>query len=150
MGADFIGCLVPITRTREEAVEVLRTLDEDSIKRALYNTNLDSEWAEDGDDDDEGVFWSFPEDGGEPTLIMKNIVRELETYVNIVYDIAEDKHRVASWFRHDEVLFVVTGGLSWGDSPDFYDEMSIVYFLGVTYDPTMELTWVKRAVPDEA
>ena len=148
MGADFIGAVVPITRTREEALEVLRTLSEDSIKLALHNTTLDSEWAVEGDDDDEGVFWSFPDDGGEPTLIMKNIIKELEKYIHIVYDIVGDKHRVASWFRHDEALFAVTGGLSWGDTPEFVDEMTIVYFLGVTYDPTMELTWVKRPVPE--
>jgi hypothetical protein len=137
MGADFINATVPISRTRAEAIQALHELSNESIALALYNTNLDSEW----DDDEE--FWSFPEDA-DPQIKRDAIMPELEKYVNITFDIAEDKHRVASWFRHDDILFVSAGGLSWGDTPEFVDELSIVYFLGVTYDPNKKLAWIDR------
>lgn len=143
MGADYIGAFVPVTRSREEALDVLRSLPNDSIERALRNTNLDSEWDDglDSEWDDGKTFWIFPDDG--PAYINREtMIPELEKYVHIVYDIVEGKCRVASWVRHDDVLFVIAGGLSWGDIPDFVDELTIVYFLGVTYDPTKELTWV--------
>lgn len=137
MGADFIGASVPISRTRAEAITALHKLSDESIVLALSNTHLDSEW-----DDDH--FWEFPEDG-DPQIKRDTLLPELEKYVNIAYDIAEDKHRVASWFRHDDIKFVIAGGVSWGETPDFVDELSIVYFLGVTYDPNKELAWVERA-----
>lgn len=139
MGADFIGAIVPISRSRAEALRVLHELPDESIVRALSNTNLDPEW-----DDDH--FWDFPKDG-DPQIKRDTLLPELEKYVNIAYDIAEDKHRVASWFRHDDILFVIAGGVSWGDTPEFVDELSIVYFLGVTYDPTKELVWADRSEP---
>ena len=137
MGADFYGTVVPISRTREEAIEALHALSDTSIFVALYNTHLDFEW------DDNEQFWSFPE-GDEPQIKRDTLLPELEKYVNIAYDISEDKHRVATWFRHDDIRFVVAGGLSWGDTPDFVDELSIVYFLGVTYDPNKQLAWIDR------
>lgn len=144
MGADFIGCFVPMTRSQEEAVEVLRSLPDESIIRAIEDTNLDWRW------DDDEHFWTFSDDDEtDPTLNRENMLKELEGYVQIAYDILRDRHRVASWFSHDDVRFIVTGGLSWGETPDFYDELNILYHLGVTYDPTMELTWVRRPVPTE-
>ena len=136
MGADYIGATVPISRTRAEALRVLHELPDETIVLALMNTHLDSEW-------DNETFWDYPEDG-DPQIKRDTLLPELEKYVNIAYDIAEDKHRVASWFRHDDILFVVAGGTSWGDTPEFVDELSIVYFLGVTYDPMKELVWADR------
>ncbi|MGA0847937.1 MAG: hypothetical protein ACO395_04700 [Pontimonas sp.] len=136
MGADFIGASVPIYRTRDEAIKALHELNDEAIKLALHNTNLDPEF-------DDGTFWSI-DDNGELQMIRETLIPELEKCVHITYDVAEDKHRVAAWFRHDDVKFAVAGGLSWGDTPDFVDELSIVYFLGVTYDPTKKLAWVDR------
>lgn len=137
MGADFIHGACPISRTREEAIEALHSLSDADISLALYNTNLDSEW------DDGEEFWSFPE-GDEPQIKREAIMPELEKYVNIAYDISEGKYRVATWMRHDDIRFVIAGGLSWGETPDFVDELSIVYFLGVTYDPNKQLAWIDR------
>lgn len=135
MGADFIGSFVPVSRSLPQALEALHALSDAQIKSALHNTNLDSEW------DDGETFWVFADDG-DPQINREALMPELEKYVRIVYDVVDDNYRVASWFRHDDVLFACTGGLSWGDTPDLVDEMGIVYFLGVTYDPTKKLAWV--------
>jgi hypothetical protein len=136
MGADFVGATVPISRTRHQAIKALHELTDEAITLAVRNTNLDPEF-------DDGHFWSF-DDNGEPQMIRETLIPELEKYVHITYDVAEDKHRVASWFRHDDVKFAVAGGLSWGDTPDFVDELSVVYYLGVTFDPMKKLAWVDR------
>jgi len=136
MGADFIGASVPVSRTRDEAIKALHELNDEAIKLALRHTNLDPEF-------DDGTFWSF-DDNDEPQMIRETLIPELEKCVHITYDVLEDNHRVASWFRHDDVKFAIAGGLSWGDTPDLVDELSIAYFLGVTYDPTKELAWVDR------
>ena len=139
MGADFIGGFVPVSRTRDEALTALRGMSDEAILNAIYNTHLDPEFTNEDffvwDDDDNGIVG----------INREVFMPELEGVVNITYDIAEDKHRLASWVKHDDITFVIAGGASWGDTPEFVDEVSLCYFLGVTYDPNKELAWVDKS-----
>lgn len=136
MGADFIGGFVPVSRTRDEAITALHELSDEAILNAIYNTHLDPEFA-----DEDFFIWSESNVDG---INRETLMPELESVVNITYDILDDKHRLASWVKHDDITFVIAGGATWGDTPEFVDELSLCYFLGVTYDPNKQLAWVER------
>lgn len=138
MGADFIGGFVPVSRTRDEALTALRGMSDEAILNAIYHTHLDPEFADEN-------FFTFDEFTDEVIGINREtLMSELEGVVNITYDIAEGKHRLATWVKHDDITFVIAGGASWGDTPEFVDEVSLCYFLGVTYDPDKQLVWADR------
>jgi len=138
MGADFIGGFVPVSRTRDEALTALRGMSDEAILNAIYHTHLDPEFANED-------FFTLDEFTDEVIGINREtLMPELEGVVNITYDIAEGKHRLASWVKHDDITFVIGGGASWGDTPEFVDEVSLCYFLGVTYDPDKQLVWADR------
>jgi len=138
MGADFIGGFVPVSRTRDEALTALRGMSDEAILNAIYHTHLDPEFADEN-------FFTFDEFTDEVVGINREtFMPELEVAVNATYDILDDKHRLASWVKHDDITFVIAGGSTWGDTPEFVDELSLCYFLGVTYDPNKQLAWVER------
>jgi hypothetical protein len=136
MGADFIGTIVPIRRTRDEAIKALHELNDEAITMALRHTHLDPEF-------DDGHFWSF-DDNGEPQIIRETLIPELEKYVHITYDVAEGRYRMGGVARIDDVYFAIAGGPSWGDTPDYFDELEVTSFLGVTVDQGEYLTFVSR------
>lgn len=138
MGMDFVGAVVPITRTRKEAIEELHKLSDERIIESLRDTNYESSFFEE--------LYTWPEDNdyaSEPTGINREVMmKELETLINVVYDIHDGNVRGAMWFRFGEVSFVFAGGESWGDSPEYFDEVSVVSLLAVTYDESKTLAWV--------
>jgi hypothetical protein len=134
MGADFFHIAVPVTKTREEALASLQLLtDEQLISRLSYGA-LHLE-------DEEEPYFDIDEND-DATLNREAVLERCVEAVNITYDVAEDRHRVASSMRIDDCLFAVAGGLSWGDSPDYFDDLCIAYELMVTFDSSKQLKWV--------
>lgn len=136
MSMDFIGAVVPITRTREEAIEALHKLSDERIMESLKDTNYDASFSEE--------LYTWPDSlSSEPTGINREaMMKELEQLINVVYDIHDGKVRGAMWFRFGEASFVFAGGQSWGDAPEYFDEVSITSLLAVTYDESKTLAWV--------
>lgn len=137
MGADFIGIAVPITRTRQEALAKLEELSlEEVVSRLGENSVFGFDIASGGYD------LHYDDDTHQPVLDKDAIMEGCRKYVNVAYDVAEGKVRGAGYTRIGECWFAMAGGLTWGDSPEFYDELEIAYSLGVTYDDTKTLKWV--------
>lgn len=137
MGADFIGIAVPITRTRQEALAKLEELSLDEVvSRIGENSGFGFDIASGGYD------LHYDDDTHKPVLDKDAIMNACRKYLNDTYDVAEGKVRTAGWTRIGDCQFVLAGGVSWGDAPEFYDELEIAYSLGVTYDDAKTLKWV--------
>ena len=139
MGADFVGVFVPVSRNETEALDRLHAMTDSEIIEALQQTNLAWEY-------DEGDLYVFDDEQVKPTGINRTAMMEvLEEYVKLTYRILRNEERYASWFRQDDATFVLAGGLSWGDAPEFVSELEIVVDLGVTYDKSKKLAWVDKS-----
>lgn len=140
MGADWVGWVTPISRTREEALALLDAMSiEEIIER---NREFDTVLYHDIED---GVFDVETEEG-EYAPDLAQVRSRCREAVNIAYDCAEGQHRLASYFRFGkkgEVLLAVAGAPSWGDTPEFVDDLQIADALRVTYDDTKTLDWVE-------
>lgn len=142
MGADWVGYAVPIARPRDEALSLLDAMPIDEIvkRNDEFGTVLAMN-IEDGDYDIEH---------GDIILLDDAQVRSrCREAVNIAYDCAEGKYRLASWVKQSETLFAIAGGASWGDTPEYVDDLCIADALRVTYDETKELRWVDKAVHED-
>ena len=142
MGADFIHVAVPITRTRDEALASLRAMSNETLIDKLTYGTL---YLEDSGDtwlmtDDDGEI--INDENGNPILNRADLIARCEEAINITYDSAEDRYRLAGSMRINDCVFAVGGGASWGDSPDYFDDLCIAYELGVTYDESKQLKWV--------
>lgn len=129
MGADLSFAVVPITRPREEALSLLQGMSDDTLLDKIRYTHLD------GDD-------SFYDDDG--NLVRSELLARLEESLDITYNCAEGRYRLGGFMTFDECQFAVAGGPSWGDQPEYVDDLSVIYFLGVTYDDTKTLKWVTK------
>ena len=139
MGADWIGWVTPITRSREEALALLdaMTIEELLKRNEEFDTAVHYN-IEDGDYDIEAG-------DGEYALDEAQVRDRCPEAVNITYDCAGGEYRLASYWKFGkdgEVVFAVAGGASWGDTPDYVDDLRIAEALRVTYDDTKELKWV--------
>lgn len=140
MGADWIGWVTPITRSREEALALLDAMGiEEIIKRNDEFDTLIRYNIEDGDFD-------VQRPNGEFVLDQAQVRSRCREAVNVAYDCADGEYRLASYWKfgkHGEVVFAVAGGPSWGDMPEYVDDLRIADALRVTYDDTKELKWVE-------
>ena len=142
MGADFYHVAVPITRSRDEALALLRAMSNETLIDKLSYGVL---YLEDSHDtwlltDDEGEL--VVDENGENVLDRDALIARCEEAINITYDSAEGEYRLAGSMRINDCVFAVGGGESWGDSPDYFDDLCIAYELGVTYDESKQLKWV--------
>jgi hypothetical protein len=136
MGMDYVGVLVPISRTREEAKEALRKMSDEYMMLALRDTIFDPMY-------DYKLYTWEDDAASEPNGINREtMLPHLDEIIDIVYDIADGEVRAATWYQIDTVDFVSCGGATWGDAPEFYDELVIASQLGVTYDNNKKLAWV--------
>ena len=140
MGADWVGWVLPISRKREEALALLdaMTIDEIVRRNEEFDTNVAM--------DIEGGAYDI-EDGGEFILDESQVRGRCREAVNIAYDCADGEYRLASYAifgEHGEVRFAIAGGASWGDTPEYVDDLRIADSLRVTYDDTKELRWVDK------
>lgn len=119
MGADFIGGFCPIRKTREEALIALSVLDNEALLEAVEYSYFPSAWDETEDMDDK-QFVEF--------------VRDLaEKAVNEVFDALEYEARDCGVWTIEGTNYIVTGGMSWGDTPtDMCAPIWCVDNLGVT------------------
>lgn len=141
MGADWVGWVTPITRSREEALALLdaMTIEELLKRNEEFDTAIHYN-IEDGDYDIESG-------DGEYALDEAQVRDRCREAVNITYDCAGGEYRLASYWKFGkdgEVVFAVAGGASWGDTPDYVDDLRIAEALRVTYDDTKELKWVDK------
>ena len=134
MGADFFHVAVPITRSRDEALASLRAMSNETLIAKLSYGTLCLE--------DSGDTWLLTDENGENVLNRDALIARCEEAINITYDSAEDHNRLSGSMRINDCVFAVAGGLSWGDSPDYFDDLCIAYELGVTYDESKQLKWV--------
>lgn len=144
MGADWVGWVTPISRSREEALALLDAMSiEEIIKRNAEFDTVITYGIEDGDYDKN---W----DGnlGDGHILDEAQVRDrCREAVNVAYDCADGEYRLASYWKFGkdgEVVFAVAGGASWGDTPDYVDDLRIADALRVTYDDTKQLKWVSE------
>ena len=134
MGVNYVSSVVAVTRTREEALEAARNLTDDFVIEVLRDTVLDPMYEED--------FYSWGEDGIEPTgVVWDRMYPRLEECIHTVYDALDGLLRTASYAIIDGCKFAVTGGESWGDSPECFDDFVIADMIGVTRDPAKYLFW---------
>lgn len=138
MGADLVMIAVPITKTREEALAELNAMPfTELLDRCENNGSPITYWVEGSLYDEEGP------DG--ESLIDEHAVRErCREAVNITYDAVDGEYRLASALRLCDNYFAVAGGPSWGDAPEFVDDLEIASALQVTYDPNKVLKWVDK------
>jgi len=141
MGADWVGWVTPITRSREEALALLdaMTIEELLKRNEEFDTAVHYN-IEDGEYDIESG-------DGEYALDEAQVRDRCREAVNITYDCAGGEYRLASYWKFGkdgEVVFAVAGGASWGDMPDYVDDLRIAEALRVTYDDTKELKWVDK------
>lgn len=137
MGADWVGWVVPISRSRDEALALLDEMPIDEIIRR--NDDFQTVLARDIEDGNYDI-----EDGDSFLLDEAQVRDRCREAVNVAYDSADGKHRLASWARHDDALFAIAGGASWGDTPEYVDDLCIADALRVTYDEHKELRWVDK------
>ena len=137
MGADWVGWVVPISRSRDEALALLDEMPIDEIIRR--NDDFQTILARDIEDGNYDI-----EDGDSFLLDEAQVRDRCREAVNVAYDSADGKHRLASWARHDDALFAIAGGASWGDTPEYVDALCIADALRVTYDERKELRWVDK------
>lgn len=137
MGADWVGWVVPISRSRDEALALLDEMPIDEIIRR--NDDFQTVLARDIEDGNYDI-----EDGDSFLLDESQVRDRCREAVNVAYDSADGKHRLASWARHDDALFAIAGGASWGDTPEYVDDLCIADALRVTYDEHKELRWVDK------
>ena len=140
MGADWVGWVTPIARSREEALALLDAMSIDEIIKRNEEFDTAVHYHIEGGDFD-------IETDDDPGFILdKAQVRDrCREAVNITYDCADGEYRLASYWKFGkdgEVVFAVAGGASWGDTPDYVDDLRIADALRVTYDDTKELKWV--------
>lgn len=133
MGADFISVTVPIDRPKHEALEKLLAMsDTEIINRMRYGT-YDPDVYED--------YYSFEND--EPVGINRDVFMPiLIEALDVTYDVAEGRRRSGQGITIGGAQFAVVGEMSWGDPPVNYDELCVIYELGVTYDESKQLKWV--------
>jgi len=137
MGADWVGWVVPISRSRDEALALLDEMPIDEIIRR--NDDFQTILARDIEDGNYDI-----EDGDSFLLDEAQVRDRCREAVNVAYDSADGKYRLASWARHDDALFAIAGGASWGDTPEYVDDLCIADALRVTYDERKELRWVDK------
>jgi len=141
MGADWVGFVVPISRPREEALALLDAMPFHEILRRNHdNHTVLSMNIEDGDYE----IPNLTDEGEEYDLDEAEVRDRCREAVNIAYDCSQGEYRLASWAKHGEALFAIAGGASWGDTPEYVDDLCIAYVLGVTYDESKELKWVDK------
>lgn len=109
MGADFIGAIVPITRTREQARAAF-----------LHSSSRDIV---------EAIMGQFDTEEFEDPLVFGQRV------IDKVYDAYEAGHRECTVWNFGGIDHLVTGGMSWGDPPtDMCRPIWFVDALRVTFD----------------
>jgi hypothetical protein len=110
MGADFIGGYVHVAKTRQKAYDALEAIDASRIAMHLINAGLSVEETE------------------------YTVREQAFDYVNMVYDAYEGYRRDGDVWIIDDKTYVVTGGMSWGDSPtELWDAVVAVSALGITH-----------------
>lgn len=137
MGADWVGWITPISRFREEALSVLDAMSiEEIIKRNTEQETVIAWEIEDGTHD-------ISDEGEEGFHLDESAIRErCRDAVNVAYDCYEGKYRLGSGASFGEAKFAIAGGASWGDTPEYVDDLCIVDALRVAYDETKTLKWV--------
>lgn len=134
MGADFIFVAVPIARTKDEALVQLHSLtDEQIIDRVRYGVYDPSIWTD---------YYTFDDDGDPVGVNREEFMPVLIEAIETTYEVAYGRYRGGGYFQIGEVTFAMIGEMSWGDPPEFYDELCVTYELGVTYDTAKTLKWV--------
>jgi hypothetical protein len=118
MGADFIGTFCKVTRTRQEAFAALDEIPDSRLVQLL----------------DDCVGGGELEQLDEPAAAVGVGARTFfAAQLAEFYDRYLEGHRQADIWQIDGSAYVVTGGLSWGDSPtDTFDTITNVAALGVT------------------
>lgn len=110
MGADFIGAVCPITRTKDQAITAIDTLHYEDV------INVVNEWA-----------------------ILDLLYDEAKEYViealaDVYYAYLEGDRECTTW-TFGGIDHLITGGMSAGDPPtDIYTAVGIISALGITYD----------------
>lgn len=110
MGADFIYALACVDETKDEWINRVSNMTLDDVKE-MYS---DGEWLfiEAGDEEDDKKFQQM-------------IVDRIIDAINICYEISDGRSREADILRLNGHRYVITAGLSYGDSPtDVFDDIS--------------------------
>lgn len=112
MGADFIGGAVEVETDREGALFNLKSMSDEELL-ATFDDQIEEGLIE-VDNADE--------------------LRDISTEaINAVYDCFNGRRRDGDVWKFHDSLYVVSGGLSWGDTPtDLLEAIWIVDCLGVT------------------
>jgi hypothetical protein len=84
------------------------------------------------------------DDATEPNGVTPELMKHLEDCIDITYDVAENRYRHGSMVQIDDVMFAVAGGSTWGDTPEYVDELSVTFFLGVTVRENEYITFASR------
>ena len=108
MGAEFIGGIVRVDRTFEEAKAELEMMTDEEIVSIVEDMGLE--------------VWERVEP--------KDMVYDMLT---MVYDAVNSKRRDGTMFVIEDHDYVVTGGMSWGDMPtDLCEAVWIIAALNIT------------------
>lgn len=112
MGADFCYTYTTVKGSREEALETAEKISVKHLDAILVDTGYDYLVDEFGDEGDE---------------FHEQAVREVfRTTINEVWDAIEHRSREAAVLEINGEKVLLTGGLSWGDSPtDIYDTINL-------------------------
>jgi hypothetical protein len=114
MGADFLCSVLPIVKTRDQALAQLTLLSPETVaQRYSEVTGEDIDW----------------QDANELAFAV-NLFRGC---INAVYDEVDSYGREACVYHLDGKVLLITGGMSWGDSPtELFDSMAAIEPLALT------------------
>lgn len=135
MGADFVCAVVPIAVPREEAHARLALLTDDQIIDRMRHGHYDPEFYDE--------YYKFDENGEVVGVNRDVFLPVLADAINTTYNVAEGRHRYGSFLQFGEATFAMVGEMSYGDVPEYFDDLCVVHDLCVTYDTNKTLKWVE-------
>jgi hypothetical protein len=115
MGADLIIAMLPMRKTKEEAIAKLKAMDGDELLRVLSDYCARDFYEE------------TPEaDYAEAISYVTGKIEETYSYY-------EHGSRITEVRNIGDTDWLITGGMSWGDDPtDAYEPLSVVAMLELT------------------
>ena len=104
MGAEFVYAIVEVTEPEEYWQGLLGELDDGQVMAFVNETNDQYDWIDLYDYDDLG----------EPAFCQQ-VAERVSEAVNVCYDYQQN--REMGWHHDGERIFIVSGGMTWGDAP---------------------------------
>ena len=102
MGADFIWARAEVTEPVEYWLDWFGELNDDQMIDFIDAT-------------DDTFFWRDCHTDESEAALCQSVAERLSTAISVCYDY--DSNREMGWYIEDGRMFILTGGMTWGDDP---------------------------------